>query len=263
MGKKRMGNNVSATNIDSNIDKLKEARMEEIKTHDPQRYTSSTNLGLDPVTLETTESAQEKSLKNPKFDSDSKYIKGLNSPASTLRFMKKVSSLKNQQRQSEIDTLKNKYNNITNAIKMYQQDEKQIWLNFNIAKDGSYMKKRQAFLINQKINRLRKQRDTVMKQLKTKYDNSTLLQDKTNQLDLRNKYIIKNQDNDLLKSAKQISEIDSDITTKRRQSQINTYLINESFNRIIIYRVLLVGVLLSIIPLILAYSGIEHFNTVH
>ena len=32
---------------------------------------------------------------------------------------------------------------------MYQQDEKQIWLNMNVAKDPQYMRKREAYLIYQ------------------------------------------------------------------------------------------------------------------
>ena len=246
--------NISSHNF--NEEDINNTRRNVVKSEDPDRYTLSKNLGLDPLTLKTTEKSQNKAINNPQLDSDISSLNSMNAPSATLRFMNKVKALKSQQRQNEIDTLKSKYDNITNAIKMYQQDEKQIWLNYNIAKDGSYMKKRQAFLINQKINKLRKQRDSVMNKLKKKYDVATVLEEKTNQLDFRNKYILDNQSGALKKLDQQISNIDNDIMTQRRQSSINMYIVNKDKNRILISRIIIVGYLLASIPLIFAYLNV-------
>ena len=87
-----------------------------------------------------------------------------------------------------------------------------------------------------------------------------MLQEKTNQLDFRNKYILDNQSGALKKLDNQISNIDNDIMTQRRQSGINTYIINQDKNRILISRIILVGILFSSIPLLLAFYEIGNLH---
>lgn len=248
-----MGNNVSMDNIKNQLN-------DEININDPQRLKVSKNMGLDSVTLQPTKNSNKKALSNPDFDSDYKYLIGLGAPEETVQFMDNIKIKRTEEQQKQVDTLKSRYNNITNAIKMYQQDEKQIWLNLNIAKDPNYMKKRQSFLIHQKIKRLRKQRDKVIGELSDKFNNATYIEESSKQLNFRNKNLIETQQQILNKTNSEIDSIDSDIMTKRRQYQIDIYEYNSNLNNILLVRTIYLCVLFVMIPMLLSLSGIEIFN---
>lgn len=234
----------------------------EIKNYDTKRTDISGKMGLNSTTLLPNNKSFNIAMKNPSFDIDNSYLHTLKLPTETSDFLKKVNTVRTRIKQNEIDTLKTRYENITNAIKMYQQDEKQIWLNMNVAKDPQYMRKREAYLIYQKILKLKKQRDELIHELRKKYDNSTNLQEFTKQLDSRNKFIIDNQMNIIERSKRQIYDMNSDIMTKRRQAQIDMYMINKYDYQVLMLRVLLVGILLCCIPLLLIKIGIgsDHLN---
>lgn len=249
-----MGNNVSMDNVKNQLN-------DEINSSDPQRLKVAHNMGLDSVTLHPQKNFNKKALSNPNFDSDYKYLIGLGAPEETVQFMDDIKIKRTEQQQKQVDTLKSRYNNITNAIKMYQQDEKQIWLNLNVAKDPNYMKKRQAFLIHQKIKRLRNQRDKVMGELSNKYENASLIEENSKQLDFRNKNLIKTQQEIINKTNNEIDMIDSNIMTKRRQYQIDIYEYNNNLNNILLVRTVYLGALFVMIPLLLTLCGIELLNT--
>ena len=248
-----MGNNVSMNNVKNHLN-------DEINSSDPQRLKVTQNMGLDSVTLHPKKNSNKKAFSNPNFDSDYKYLIGLGAPEETVQFMDDIKIKRTEQQQKQVDTLKSRYNNITNAIKMYQQDEKQIWLNLNVAKDPDYMKKRQAFLIHQKIKRLRNQRDKVIGELSNKYENASLIEENSKQLDFRNKNLIKTQQEIINKTNNEIDMIDSNIMTQRRQYQIDIYEYNNNLNNILLVRTVYLGTLFVMIPLLLSLSGIELLN---
>ena len=202
-----MGNNVSMDNVKNQLN-------DEINSSDPNRLKIAKNMGLDSVTLHPKNNSNKKAFSNPNFDSDYKYLIGLGAPEETVQLMDNIKIKRTEQQQTQVDTLKSRYNNITNAIKMYQQDEKQIWLNLNVAKDPEYMKKRQAFLIHQKIKRLRNQRDKVIGELSNKYEKASLIEENSKQLDFRNKNLIKTQQEIINKTNNEIYTIDSNIMRK-------------------------------------------------
>lgn len=248
-----MGNNVS-------MDNVKDQLNDEINSSDPQRVKITQNMGLDNVTLQPNNSSKQMALSNPNFDNDYKYLIGLGAPEETVQFMDNIKIKRTEQQQKQVDTLKSRYNNITNAIKMYQQDEKQIWLNLNVAKDPDYMKKRQAFLIHQKIKRLRNQRDKVIRELSNKYEKASVIEENSKQLDFRNKSLIKTQQDVINKINNEIDTIDSDIMTKRRQYQIDIYSYNSNLNSILLIRTIYLCALFIMIPLLLSLSGIDMLN---
>lgn len=248
-----MGNNVS-------MDNVKDQLNDEINSSDPQRVKITQNMGLDNITLQPNNSSKKMALSNPNFDNDYKYLIGLGAPEETVQFMDNIKIKRTEQQQKQVDTLKSRYNNITNAIKMYQQDEKQIWLNLNVAKDPDYMKKRQAFLIHQKIKRLRNQRDKVIRELSNKYEKASLIEENSKQLDFRNKNLIKTQQDVINKINNEIDTIDSDIMTKRRQYQIDIYSYNSNLNNILLIRTIYLCALFIMIPLLLSLSGIDMLN---
>ena len=248
-----MGNNVS-------MDNVKDQLNDEINSSDPQRVKITQNMGLDNITLQPMNSSKQIALSNPNFDNDYKYLIGLGAPEETVQFMDNIKIKRTEQQQKQVDTLKSRYNNITNAIKMYQQDEKQIWLNLNVAKDPNYMKKRQAFLIHQKIKRLRNQRDKVIRELSNKYEKASVIEENSKQLDFRNKSLIKTQQDVINKINNEIDTIDSDIMTKRRQYQIEIYSYNSNLNNILLIRTIYLCALFVMIPLLLSLSGIDRLN---
>ena len=248
-----MGNNVS-------MDNVKDQLNDEINSSDPQRVKITQNMGLDNITLQPMNSSKQMALSNPNFDNDYKYLIGLGAPEETVQFMDNIKIKRTEQQQKQVDTLKSRYNNITNAIKMYQQDEKQIWLNLNVAKDPNYMKKRQAFLIHQKIKRLRNQRDKVIRELSNKYEKASVIEENSKQLDFRNKSLIKTQQDVINKINNEIDTIDSDIMTKRRQYQIEIYSYNSNLNNILLIRTIYLCALFVMIPLLLSLSGIDRLN---
>ena len=249
-----MGNNVSMNHIKTQLNN-------EIDNNDPNRIKATANMGLDNVTLKPTTDSKKKALSNPNFDSDYKYLIGIGAPIEAVQFMEDIKITRSQQKQSEIDTLKTRYNNITDAISMYQQDEKQIWLNYNVAKDPNYMKKRQAYLIYKKVKRLREQRDKIMLALSKEYDVATDIDNNNKQLDFRNSNIIKIQKESMDKSSRDIKLLDRDIMTKRRQYQIDIYMYNDNLNKITLIRTVTLAVLFAMVPMILALGGAEHFNS--
>jgi len=248
-----MGNNVSMDNVKNQLN-------DEINSSDPNRLKIAKNMGLDSVTLHPKNNSNKKAFSNPNFDSDYKYLIGLGAPEETVQLMDNIKIKRTEQQQTQVDTLKSRYNNITNAIKMYQQDEKQIWLNLNVAKDPEYMKKRQAFLIHQKIKRLRNQRDKVIGELSNKYEKASLIEENSKQLDFRNKNLIKTQQEIINKTNNEIYTIDSNIMTKRRQYQIDNYEYNNNLNNILLVRTIYISILFVMIPLLLSLSGIEILN---
>lgn len=248
-----MGNNVSMDNIKNHLN-------DEINTNDPQRLKITNNMGLDSVTLQPNNNFNKKALTNPNFDRDYRYLVGLGAPEETVQFMDNIKIKRTEQQQQTVDALKSRYTNITNAIKMYQQDEQQIWLNYNKAKDPGYMKKREAFLIHQKIKKLRQQRDTVIGELTDKYEHSTFIDESSKQLDFRNKNLINTQQEIINKTNSEIDAIDNDIMTKRRQYQIDMYSYNNNLNNILLIRTVYLSILFIMVPMLLSLSGIELFN---
>ena len=248
-----MGNNVSMDNVKGQLN-------DEINNSDPERVKVTQNMGLDSITLQPNNSSKKTALSNTNFDNDYKYLIGLGAPEETVQFMNNIKLKRTEQQQKQIDSLKSGYNNITNAIKMYQQDEKQMLMNLNVAKDPNYMKKRQAFLIHQKIKRLRNQRDKVIGELSNKYEKASLIEENSKQLDFRNKNLIKTQQDIINSINNKIYSIDSDIMTKRRQYQIDIYSYNSNLNNILLIRTIYLCALFIMIPLLLSLSGIEIVN---
>jgi hypothetical protein len=179
----------------------------------------------------------------------------------TYNFLNGIKKEKDGLRTENIESMELKLNQITDGIKKYQQEEKQVWLNLSSTKDPNFMEKRQIFLIRNKIEDLVNQRKHVFDDLEGKYKN---ISDKSNnvyKLKLRNVYL-----NDLQKDIsgqnnERISNIDSDIMTRRRQIQINNYQYQKHSNFIFYLKIFFVFTLLALIPCLLAINNIPFANT--
>lgn len=174
----------------------------------------------------------------------------------TLNYLTGIKQEKDKMREENISSSEKKLKNLTDGIKKFQQEEKQVWLNLRSTEDPNFMEKRQIYLIREKINDLVEQRKQVFGDLETKYNN---LSDKSNnllRLKYRSKFLntlqhdITDENNDI------ISNMDSDILTRRRQIQINNYQYQKHLNFIFYLKVFFIFSLLALIPCILALNDL-------
>jgi hypothetical protein len=118
-----------------------------------------------------------------------------NANSNVVQQLKVLKKKRDQNKSNTITILENKYNNLTSALKQYQTDEKQVWQNLNTTKDSNFMKKRESYLIQQKLDRLKEERNTVFQDLVNDYDNITKNKGNLLKLNNRNMYVTNFQDN--------------------------------------------------------------------
>ena len=180
---------------------------------------------------------------------------GNNSNSEVVQRLQQLKIKRDQNKSNTISVLEAKYNNLTAALKQYENDEKQVWQNLNTAKDSNFMKKRESYLIQQKLNRLVNERNMVFNDLTNEYNNLTKY--KSNLLKLRDRdEYVKNFQNQLNeKNKSKLGSLDQDILTRRRQSQIDMDQYWRQSNTIYYLKIIFIFLLLAMIPVILAISG--------
>ena len=117
------------------------------------------------------------SISSPNFLSNYNIVmqaEGNNSSSEVVQRLQQLKVKRDQNKSSTISVLEAKYNNLTAALKQYENDEKQVWQNLNTAKDGNFMKKRESYLIQQKLDRLVNERNMVFNDLTNEYNNTIL-----------------------------------------------------------------------------------------
>lgn len=217
-------------------------------------------FGLDITSGKVTDPNRfDNSINLPDFLTNYLIILNMERENVNSEILKLLESLKNrrdQSKQKTIDNLEAKYNNLTSALKQYENDEKQTWLNLNTAKDNNFLKKREAYLIQEKLNKLKKERDVIFNDLTNEYNNLTKYKSNVLKLRDRNEYISKFQSKTEKKNNKQINALNQDILTKRRQSQINMDKFFRQNNTLYYLKIVFIFFLLALIPIILANNDI-------
>ena len=179
-----------------------------------------------------------------------------NANSNVVQQLKVLKKRRDQNKSNTITILENKYNNLTSALKQYQTDEKQVWQNLNTAKDSNFMKKRESYLIQQKLDRLKEERNTVFQDLVNDYDNITKNKGNLLKLNNRNMYVTNFQDNLNKNNKNKLNSIEQDTLTKRRQAQIDIDRYHRQNNQIYYLKITFIFVLIAMIPIILGINDI-------
>merc|ERR1711871_1128917 len=183
-------------------------------------------------------------------------LEGNNPNSNVVQQLKTLKDTRDQNKSNTIAVLEAKYNNLTAALKQYETDEKQVWQNLNTAKDTNFMKKRESYLIQQKLDRLKNERNMVFNDLTNEYNNLTKYKSNLLKLSDRDDYVKEFQNNMNLNNRRKIDSIDQDLVTRRRQAQIDMDQYYRQNNTIYYLKILFVFTLLALIPVILGISGI-------
>jgi hypothetical protein len=181
---------------------------------------------------------------------------GNNANSNVIQQLKSLKDRRDQNKSNTISVLEARYNNLTAALKQYETDEKQVWQNLNTAKDTNFMKKRESYLIQQKLNRLKNERNMVFNDLTNEYNNLTKYKSNLLKLSDRDDYVKDFQNNMNHNNRKKLDSIDQDLITRRRQAQIDMDQYYRQNNTIYYLKILFVFTLLALIPIILGISGI-------
>ena len=198
------------------------------------------------------------SISSPNFLSNYNIVmqaEGNNSSSEVVQRLQQLKVKRDQNKANTISVLEAKYNNLTAALKQYENDEKQVWQNLNTSKDGNFMKKRESYLIQQKLDRLVNERNMVFNDLTNEYNNLTKYKSNLFKLKDRDEYVKKFQNQLNQKNKSKLVSIDQDILTRRRQSQIDMDQYWRQSNTIYILKIIFIFLLLAIIPIILAINN--------
>lgn len=174
----------------------------------------------------------------------------------TFSFLNGIKKEKSDLREENVKSMEIKLNQITDGIKKYQQEEKQVWLNLRSTEDPNFMEKRQIYLIRNKINDLVSQRKLVFDGLEGKFNNLSNKSNSLYRLQHRNIYLNDLQKDITDQNNERISDMDSDIMTRRRQVQINNYQYQKHSNFIFYLKIFFVFTLLALIPCLLSLNNI-------
>lgn len=199
------------------------------------------------------------SISSPNFLSNYNIVmqaEGNNSSSEVVQRLQQLKVKRDQNKANTISVLEAKYNNLTAALKQYENDEKQVWQNLNTSKDGNFMKKRESYLIQQKLDRLVNERNMVFNDLTNEYNNLTKYKSNLLKLKDRDEYVKKFQNQLNQKNKSKLVSIDQDILTRRRQSQIDMDQYWRQSNTIYILKIIFIFLLLAIIPIILAINSV-------
>ena len=139
---------------------------------------------------------------------------------------------------------------------MYETDEHQVWLNLQTAKVSQFMKKRTSYMINQKLDELKAERDMLFNRLSKSYNERTNFRDGALQLQARTDYVKDLQNKTVGSSAKKLAALDSDLMTKSRQIQINKNIAERRRHTTNNLKVIWICTLIVLVFIILGKNGI-------
>lgn len=223
-----------------------------------QEKDAYTFFGIDITEGKVTDPNKfDASVSSPNFLTNYNIIMQTEGSSSSSDIVSQLQALKQQRDQNKSNTisvLEAKYNNLTAALTQFQTDEKQVWANLNTAKDSNFMKKRESYLIQQKLDRLKNERNMVFNDLTNEYNNLTKYKSNLLKLRDRDQYVKKFQNNLNKSNTQKMDSINQDLITRRRQSQIDMDNYYRQDNKIFYLRILFVFTLLAIIPVILGIN---------
>lgn len=221
-----------------------------------QLQEASRALGINPNNLTFVDpSMRDKAIKNPNFMTFKQTILNNSPPPETVDILEGFAVENEANKDNIISMLENKYNYLTNQLKQIQNDEKNAWKNLNTAKDPNFIEKKEGYLIKQKLDKLKRERDLVFNELTSQYNHITQHKTDVLQLSNRNEYVMNLQNEINNDNKNKLIAIDQDILTRRRQAQINMNQYYRQNNKVFFLKTFFVFTLIAMIPIILGLLG--------
>ena len=139
---------------------------------------------------------------------------------------------------------------------MVEADLKNAYERYQKSIDPEFLKKRELEFIRKKLKKLKRERDNVMKLLKREYNIRTKCNNVSYKLHQTNNEYINTQNSSIKNNKTDINKINETIQYKDRLVGINNYNVNNLDRRINIAVTVLVVIIISLIPTILAFINV-------
>ena len=180
-------------------------------------------------------------------------------PSAMERIKSYIAELKSEREgQAEEATInwRSIYQKAKDTIRSGEKDLQRSWLEMNANKDPNFYKKRDLYLIDQKMNQLETERSEVFNKLVQDYLKNTQSAYGAYQLEARNKYLSELQQGQSKDQGNAATAIRSDLMTKRRQIQIMTYQYKSYLNKVFVLKTIFVATIIAILPILFSLMGL-------
>lgn len=157
-----------------------------------------------------------------------------------------------QDRKKNIQNLKNQYEHLKTQLVLQEKDLKLAYENYKNEANPNFLRERELEFIQNRINKLRKERLTIMQQLKKQYNIRTKTNDINYKLYQTNNEFINSQKEFIDKNDKTLEDLDIDLQLKNRKYYINEFNVNHMDRNIDIAKTVLFIILASMVPTILS-----------
>ena len=158
----------------------------------------------------------------------------------------------NLSEQKEIQKHRNDYDHLRKQLTLVEADLKNAYERYQKSIDPDFLKKRELEFIKNKLKKLKTARDNVMRLLKREYNIRTKCNNVSYKLHQTNNEYINTQNYTIKNNKKDINKINETIQYKGRLVGINNYSVNNLDRRINIAITVLIVIVVSLIPTILA-----------
>ena len=157
-----------------------------------------------------------------------------------------------------VDDLDTYYNDLTQAIMRYQNQERDVWRKINETNDPNYTKNIVALQAEKKLNALREERDMVMRQLSKDYNRKSKSKSAALKLRGSTNYINNLQKTISSFSRDNLAKLNSDVMTLRRLVLINAKTYSNLSHSTAYVRY--VATMLCVIVLCLGFCILEFYS---
>ena len=162
----------------------------------------------------------------------------------------------NLSEQKDIQKYRNDYDHLRKQLTLVEADLKNAYERYQKSIDPEFLKKRELEFIRKKLEKLKKARDNVMRLLKREYNIRTKCNNVSYKLHQTNNEYINTQNTSIKNNKKNIDKVNETIQYKDRLVGINNYNVNNIDRRINIAITVLIVIVISLIPTILAFINV-------
>jgi len=162
----------------------------------------------------------------------------------------------NLSEQKEIQKHRNDYDHLRKQLTLVEADLKNAYERYQKSIDPEFLKKRELEFIRKKLKKLKRARDNVMRLLKREYNIRTKCNNVSYKLHQTNNEYINTQNSSIKNNKKNIDKVNESIQYKDRLVGVNNYNVNNIDRRINIAITVLIVIVVSLIPTILAFINL-------
>ena len=147
------------------------------------------------------------------------------------------------------DELKTKYDHLNKQLILLESDLRVAYEKYKTKEDPDFMKKRDMSRIRNRINALRKNKETILKELRHLYDDKTELNKQTLRLFQTSNDFIDLQNDNIDENEDKIIDSSTEVQLKDRKAQMKKFDVDKTERRINITIITLIFIILSVIPI--------------